>query len=262
VSALAYARKIAETLTTILPYTLGLVLLPFSAEMAARRDEQALAATLSGSVRWLTILLLPVTIGLIVLRAPFIRLLLERGAFTEASTQLTAGPLLFYAVALLPLALEVIVVKFFFARQDTLTPVVTDLAAFALNIALIPPLMAALGLGGVALAAALAKGLKVAALLWLFGQRVPAFRLAPFLPFAGQMALAAAASAAVLVACLPWSQPLLGGQGFVALAATLAALGVVAGGTFVLVAYLLRVEELRTAWQQARNWRQRRHSQA
>jgi putative peptidoglycan lipid II flippase len=179
VSALAYARKIAETLTTTLPYTLGLVLLPFSAEMAAGKDAGALARTLTAAVRALVLLFLPVTLGLMVLRAPFVRLLFERGAFDAASTQLTAGPLLFYALALLPFALEVIVVPFFFARQDTLTPVVADVVAFALNVALIPLLMAAFGLGGIALAAALAKAVKVMALLILFGRRVPAFRARP-----------------------------------------------------------------------------------
>ncbi|RPI54212.1 MAG: hypothetical protein EHM56_06475, partial [Chloroflexi bacterium] len=123
VAALAYARKIAETLTTILPYTLGLVLLPFSAEMAARKDAAGLAATLSGALRGLILLFLPVAIGLMVLREPFVRLLLERGAFTATSTALTAGPLLFYGLALLPFVLEVVVIQFFFARQDTLTPV-------------------------------------------------------------------------------------------------------------------------------------------
>jgi len=188
VSALGFARKIAETLTTILPYTLGLVLLPFSAEMAARQDHRALAQTLTGAVRGLTLLFLPVTVGLLLLRSPFIQLLFERGAFDAASTQLTAGPLMFYALALLPFALEVVVIQFFFARQDTLTPVLADIAAFVLNVALIPLLMPTLGLGGIALAAALAKAAKVLALLLLFGRQVPVFRLAALGPFAAQMA--------------------------------------------------------------------------
>ncbi len=254
VSALAYARKIAETLTTILPYTLGLVLLPFSAEMAARQDNQALARTLSGSVRALTLLFLPVTVGLMVLREPFVQLLFERGAFTAASTQLTAGPLLFYALALLPFALEVIVVQFFFARQDTLTPVVTDIAAFLLNVALIPPLMATFGLGGIALAVAVAKALKVLALLFIFGRRVPAFRLAPFGPFAGQMVLASLATAATLWAFLQLGEGMADGKGLIALVVYLAAAGVLGGFAFFLTAYLLKVEEIRILWRRGWAW--------
>jgi putative peptidoglycan lipid II flippase len=258
VSALGYARRITETLTTIIPYALALVLLPFSAEMAARHDSKALSQTLMGSIRGLTILFLPVTMGLMLLREPFIQLLFERGAFTAASTQLTASPLLFYAMALLPFALEVIVIQFFFARQDTLTPVVTDIIAFVINVALIPPLMAAFGLGGIALAVAIAKGLKVLALLILFGRRVPEFRIASLLPFAGQMLLASLATALVLLACLAFGDSLEADQGLVGQIAYLAVAGLLGGGAFLLAAYLSKVEEIRNLWHGAWNWVRRR----
>jgi putative peptidoglycan lipid II flippase len=256
VSALAYARKIAETLTTILPYTLGLVLLPFSAEMAAGKDSEALARTLTGAVRALTLLFLPVTAGLLVLREPFVRLLFERGAFDAASTQLTAGPLFFYALALLPFALEVIVVQFFFAQQDTLTPVIADVAAFALNVALIPPLMAIYGLGGIALAAAVAKALKVLALLTLFGRRVPAFRLRGLGSFAGQMVVASLVATAALFALQLAQGRFLApsGAGLVALLAYLAVGGLLGGGTFCATAYLLKVDEVRSLWRRVRTF--------
>jgi putative peptidoglycan lipid II flippase len=260
VSALAYARKIAETLTTILPYTLGLVLLPFSAEMAAGQDSRALASTLAGAVRVLALIFLPVTLGLAVLREPFVRLLFERGAFTAESTQLTAGPLLFYALALLPFALEVIVVQFYFARQDTLTPVITDLITFVLNVALIPLFMVPFGLGGIALAAAIAKALKVLALLLLFERRLKAFRFASLGRFAGQMALASLATAAILLIFRLIGGTMADGQGLAGLVAYLAASGALGGITFVAVAYQLRVEELHTLWRRSRLWWQARFS--
>ncbi len=245
VAALAYARKIAETLTTILPYTLGLVLLPFSAEMAARRDATGLAATLSGALRGLILLFLPVAIGLMVLREPFVRLLLERGAFTAESTSMTAGPLLFYGLALLPFVLEVVIIQFFFARQDTLTPVVADAATFALNIALIALLSPGLGLGGIALAAALAKGAKVLSLLVLFQHRVPPFRLRALAPFAARVSLAGLAAAAVLVGLAAFLQERAMAGGTLPLVTYLAAAAAVGGGTFFLVAWLLGVTEAR-----------------
>ena len=260
VSALAYARKVAETLTTILPYTLGLVLLPYSAEMAAKADTEGLASTLAAVVRGLTFLFLPVTVGLVVLREPFVRLLFERGAFDAASTAMVAGPLLFYALALLPFSLEVVIVQFFFARQDTRTPVVTDIASFVLNVALIPLLMPALGLGGIALAAACAKAVKVLALLVLFGRAVPTFRLAMLVPFGGKMALASAATAVILLLPGSLGQQLTHDRGMIALIVYLGGAGVLGGGAFVLVAYLLRVREVRTLGQQARTWLQRRFS--
>ena len=253
VSALAFARKIVETLAAILPYTLGLVLLPYSSEMAAGQDQRELAGTLTGAVRALSLLYLPLTVGLLVLREPFVQLLFERGAFTAASTQLTAGALFFYALAVLPFALEVIVVQFHYARQDTLTPVIADLVTFALNVALIPPLMAAFGLGGIALAAAIAKAVKVLALLVLFGRKVGTFRLALLGPFAVQMALASLAAAGALMAL----QSMVSGLGVenpVALVFYLLSAAVVGGGVFVGTAYLLKVDEIRGLWQRGRAW--------
>jgi len=254
VSALAYARKIAETLTTILPYTLGLVLLPFSAEMAARQDSEALARMLSGAVRGLTLIFLPVTVGLLVLREPFVRLLFERGAFSAASTQLTAGPLFFYALALLPFALEVIVIQFFFARQDTLTPVLADVGAFVLNLVLIPLLMAGLGLGGIALAAAIAKAVKVLVLLAIFGRKVPAFRVVSLGPFALQMVLASLAATAALLAALIVGRPLGDEGGLIDLAVYLGIGGLVGGGAFLLAAYLLKVDEIQDLLRRVLDW--------
>lgn len=254
VSALSFSRKIVETLASILPYTLGLVLLPFSTEMAASRDDQAQAVLLTRSLRGLTLIFLPVAVGLMVLREPFIQILFERGAFTAASTELTAGPLFFYAWALLPFALEIVVVQFYFSRQDTLTPVVTDVAAFALNVALIPLLMPTLGLGGIALASAIARALKVLALLILFQRRVPAFRFSSLGPFALKMALASLAAAATLLA-IQWLSPsLVDLQGFFKLAAYLAVSGVLGGGTFLITAYLLRVDELRDLLRRGQIW--------
>jgi len=255
VSALAYARKIAETLTTVLPYALAMVLLPFSTEVATNNEQGILAKMLSGSVRALTLLFLPVTVGLVVLREPFVRFLFERGAFTAASTQLTANPLLFYSLALLPFALEVIVIQFFFARQDTLTPVLADVVAFALNVAFIPILMPIFGLGGIALAAALSKALKVLVLLILFGRRVPAFQFGSLGPFAAQMAGASLVMVILLGLVQVAGQNLADG-GFIQQLAYLAIAAVIGGIAFFVTAYLLKVDELRTLWQQRGNWRQ------
>lgn len=254
VSALAFARKIVETLTSILPLTLGMVLLPFSAEMAAQQDNKGLSRMLTGTLRWVILLFLPVTVGLAVFREPFVRFLLERGAFSADSTQLTVGPLLFYAFALLPFSLEVIVVPFFFARQDTLTPVLTDIGAFVLNVILIYLLMPAFGLGGIALAAAVSKALKVLLLLFLFGWKVPAFHLRSLGPFVAQMALAALAATAVLWTVLTYGRSFAYERGFVALVGYLVAGGLLGGGTFILVAYLLKVPELHDLWRRGRAW--------
>jgi peptidoglycan biosynthesis protein MviN/MurJ (putative lipid II flippase) len=113
--------------------------------------------------------------------------------------------------------------------------------------------MAVFGLGGIALAAATAKALKVLALLFLFGRRVPAFRLASLAPFVGQMTLASMAAAAALAAWQAWG-PRLHAGGLLSVLFTLAGGALLGGGAFIAVAYLLSVHELRDLWQRGKTW--------
>ena len=114
--------------------------------------------------------------------------------------------------------------------------------------------MATFGLGGIALAVAVAKGLKVLVLLFIFGRRVPEFRLAPFGPFTGQMVLASLATAATLWAFLRFGEDLAGSKGLVALIVYLATAGVLGGAAFFLTSYLFKVEEIRVLWRRGWAW--------
>jgi peptidoglycan biosynthesis protein MviN/MurJ (putative lipid II flippase) len=104
--------------------------------------------------------------------------------------------------------------------------------------------MPSIGLGGIALAAAVAKAVKVLALLLFFERKVPTYRLATLGPFAGQMGLASLLTAAALFG-LSSLVPVQEIDGLVALAVYLAGAGAVAGGVFAVAAYLLKVDEIR-----------------
>jgi putative peptidoglycan lipid II flippase len=101
-------------------------------------------------------ILVPSSIGLIVLSVPITRALFERGAFTSYSTQITADALLFYAIGLLACGGIKILVSAFYSLKDTMTPVKVAAFSLALNIALNIVLMAPLKTGGLALATSLA----------------------------------------------------------------------------------------------------------
>ena len=60
----------------------------------AKTDPDSLATGL----RWVTLLAIPATVGLVLLRTPLVTLLYQRGSFTAASTQLVSWALLWYAV--------------------------------------------------------------------------------------------------------------------------------------------------------------------
>jgi putative peptidoglycan lipid II flippase len=112
---------------------------------AARGETGQLRATLGQVIRAVLFLAIPASVGLIVLRAPVVRLLFERGAFTPADTQATAWALLFYGLGLVAHSLVEIVTRAYYAMHDTRTPVLIGGAAMALNVVLSLALIRVMG---------------------------------------------------------------------------------------------------------------------
>lgn len=101
-------------------------------------------------------IMLPATIGLMVLAKPIIRILFERGAFTGYSTDITVGALFFYSFGLFAYAGIKILVSTYYSMGDTRTPVKTAALALMVNVVLNLVLMWPLRIGGLALATSIA----------------------------------------------------------------------------------------------------------
>jgi len=66
---------------------------------------------------------LPASLGLALLSEEIVRIIYERGSFSESDAVVTAGVLVVYSAGLLPLSLQKVLSATFFARGDTGTPV-------------------------------------------------------------------------------------------------------------------------------------------
>jgi len=110
-------------------------------------------------------IMMPATVGLIILREPIVALLFQRGEFDAQATRLTAQALLYYSMGLWAFSAVRIVAVTFFALQDTRTPVRMAGISILANIVLGVVLMRPLAHGGLALATALASMLNLGLLL-------------------------------------------------------------------------------------------------
>ncbi|MFH1277810.1 MAG: murein biosynthesis integral membrane protein MurJ [Candidatus Eisenbacteria bacterium] len=127
-----------------------------SAQVALDGVERA-KRTLAYSLRMLFFLLIPASVGLMALRRPIIQLLFVRGAFDAGrSLDLTSTALLLYSAGLFAYGGVKGVSQVFFSMRDTRTPVVAGGIALAANILFDFLLYRPLGVGGLALATALA----------------------------------------------------------------------------------------------------------
>jgi putative peptidoglycan lipid II flippase len=149
----------------------------FSAQEAGGRRVE-MRATLAATLRAVLYLAVPAAVGLIVLRAPLVRLVFQRGAFTETSTQMVAWALAWFALGLPAHSIIEIVVRAFYAMHDTKTPVAVGVGAMGLNIVLSLVLIATfealgwLALGGLALSNSLATTVEMVVLLVLIRRQL------------------------------------------------------------------------------------------
>ena len=92
----------------------------------ARRDPDALRASLAGALRAAALLTLPATAGLMVLARPIVRVLFQHGRFDAAATEATAQAIVCYAIGLYAYSVTKIQVPTYYALGDTRRPVLAS----------------------------------------------------------------------------------------------------------------------------------------
>ena len=172
VSALEWGWDAMQLPETLIGTAFGLVAFPTLAELAASGDLAGLRRTLGQALRVVVALTVPATVGLIVLGRPLLQLLYQRGAFDASSTQAVVVALRFYALGLVGHASLELVARTFFARQDTIPPLLFAAGSALLNIVLGLLLMGVLGFGGLALANSIAVSVEVLALSFVLRRRL------------------------------------------------------------------------------------------
>ncbi|MBE7414919.1 MAG: murein biosynthesis integral membrane protein MurJ [Deltaproteobacteria bacterium] len=156
VSYLYYAGRLMELPLGVFGVSVTTAVLPSLSEQVTRKDWDGFKGSISFAVRIVNFIMIPATIGLLVLSYPIIELLFMRGEFTSADAAGTATALYFYAFGLVPVAIARILTSVFYSLKDTMTPVWIALIAFLFNAVFCFVLIGPLGHGGLALATTLA----------------------------------------------------------------------------------------------------------
>jgi len=172
VAALYYANRIFQFPLAIFGIAIAQAALPTMSREALEKDPDNLKRTLSFSLRVINFIIIPASIGLIVLAVPITKTLFERGKFDHYSTLITANALMFYSIGLFSYSGIKILVSCFYSMQDTRTPVKIAVASLLLNIVLNVALMFPLRIGGLALAASLSGIFNFIALFFLLRKKI------------------------------------------------------------------------------------------
>lgn len=186
-TALSFALQLMIMPQAIIAQATAIAALPTFSEQVARGEYGELLSSLLSALRGILFLSFPASLGIILLREPLVSLLLERGAFGDASTDLVSWALLWYAAGLVGHAVLEIVVRGFYAMKDTRTPVLIGAFAMGVNLLLsllLSALFTRIGWaphGGLALANSLATAMESLALIIILRKKLIDLKLISFI---------------------------------------------------------------------------------
>jgi putative peptidoglycan lipid II flippase len=171
VSWLYYADRLYQLPLGIVGIAIGVILLPDLARSLAGGRRDLVDHSQNRAIEFAAALTLPATVALLVIPAPIIAILFERGAFDAADTAATAPALAAYAAGLPAFVAIKVLQPAFFAREDTWTPMWTGALSMIVNVVAAILLFQVYGYVGIAVATSIAAWINTAQLIFILHRR-------------------------------------------------------------------------------------------
>ena len=239
--------------TTLIQFPAGLVatalsvaVLPTLAEHARTVELERFKKTLLLGFRLGLLLMIPAAAGLMVMGLPIVTLIYQHGKFTTHNSQLTTLALQLYAFQLPFVAIDQLLLSAFYARKNTVTPVIVSFVCYGSYLAIALPFWRTIGMPALVVANTVQNSFHAIILLVLLRKAIGPLRVREIVPAFLKISVATAAMVAVA-----WGlQLLLAHVGLFSLNhlsgqfLTVIVIGLIAVGVYVGGVMLLRVEEV------------------
>ncbi len=232
----------------ILAISLATAVFPLLSRYARRGDTDGLRDTTNRALRLSLFLGIPAGLALILMARPVISLLFGRGDFSATQIDRTVPILQAYSVGLWAAFCNHILLRAFFAQQDTRTPMRITCMLVPLNMLLVMGgVFTPLGASAIGAASSLTTTLNVLILTWILRKRWGRIGFRRLLLAMGRIGMAAAAMGGMIVLCEQMVAPAVFGEarrhGW-PLAARVVGEVVLAAGTFMAASVAMRGPEL------------------
>ena len=155
ISALNFADRLNNFILALFITSIVAVVYPMLSKLSHEDNKEKFSEYVVKSSNSIILLVIPISIGAIVLSKPIVKLLFERGAFDASATLMTASALSMYSIGLVAYGLRDIINKVFYSLQDTKTPMINGAISMGLNIVLNLIFVKFMGHTGLALATSL-----------------------------------------------------------------------------------------------------------
>lgn len=120
----------------IFALSLATVMFPQLSRLDAAGDEEGFNQTTRSTLGTVLWAIIPAAVGLMLLATPIVQVLFQRGNFDSQSTLWVVQALMMYATALPAFGAAEILIRGFYARQETTIPVLIGIVTVVLNIGL------------------------------------------------------------------------------------------------------------------------------
>lgn len=242
-AVLGFAQTLYQLPLGVFGISFATALFPELATKAAAGDRRGFLETFERGLRLSLFVALPSCLGLMLVATPLVRVLFERGDFDAAQTARVAPVVVYFSLGMAAYFAQHIVIRAFYALQDTRTPARIAVLMVLLNLALNLSLVFVMEERGLALSTSVCAFVQVGWLLVVLRRRLPDFALGSFLARSWKVLTASAVMAGALLMAqripVPWDGTATGNL------VQLGVLVVVGVATYLLAARLLRVGELR-----------------
>lgn len=150
ITILNSASKLNQFISAMFIMTIGAVLYPKLAQLSSNGNKEEFSKIIKQSISTVILLIMPITVGAIVLSEPIVKIIFQRGQFGSNDTHLTAIALIGYSLGMTSVGINDILNRIFYSLKDTKTPMVSGAITMILNIGLNIILMRYLGHFGLA----------------------------------------------------------------------------------------------------------------
>ncbi len=134
ISFLDLAQSIYNVPIGIFGVSIAQASLPELARLAAKQEKKQFQETLLGALNQVLFFILPVSVVLIVLKIPVVRLIYGAGKFDWQDTVSTAWVLALLSLGMFAQAMNSLLVRAYYALQETRTPVLVGLIAMLVSL--------------------------------------------------------------------------------------------------------------------------------
>ena len=232
------------------------VLYPLISRQAAENDIGGIKNSFSLGVREMGYVMIPAVTGLVVLSYPIIKLLFEHNNFTPQDTEKVSFILIFHAAGLVFFGLLIILNRIYYAFKNVKTPLKVAAATIIANALLDWLLIKFLDVAGVALSTSLVAVFNVTVLIIILRKKMGNLDGKRIVKSYGKMILSASIMGAAVYFLWKFLEAYAYNSLFYLIVIVIGII-VIGAGLYILLTYLLKMEEIKSVLNIFRNMRKR-----